>query len=89
MPLPISEGTIIASKITYIYLKEVFLNLAISSPLIIAYSSTRHYMPYIYVMSILYPFIISAFNVGIALIFVTPYQYMQSILSNMQFRFKS
>ena len=28
MPLPISEGTIIASKITYIYLKEVFLNLA-------------------------------------------------------------
>ena len=82
MPLPISEGTIIASKITYIYLKEVFLNLAISSPLIITYASTRHYMPYIYVMSILYPFIISAFNVGIALIFVTPYQYIYKLIKN-------
>ena len=82
MPLPISEGTIIASKITYIYLKEVFLNLAISSPLIITYASTRHYMPYIYVMSLLYPFIISAFNVGIALIFVTPYQYIYKVIKN-------
>ena len=75
MPLPISEGTIIASKITYIYIKEILLNLVISSPLIIAFAATRFYKPYIYVMSILYPFIISAFNVGIALIFVTPYEY--------------
>ena len=82
MPLPISEGTIIASKITYIYLKEVFLNLAISSPLIITYASTRHYMPYIYVMSLLYPFIISAFNVGIALIFVTLYHYIYKLIKN-------
>ena len=80
MPLPISENTIIASKITYVYIKEIFLNLFIASPLIITYAATRHFMPYVYVMSILYPFIISAFTVGIALFLVTPYEYLYNLI---------
>ncbi len=81
-PLPISPSTIVFSKMTYVYVKDVILNLIISTPLLITFASSRFFMPYFYVASIIYPFIISAFNVGVALIFVTPYEFIYKLVKS-------
>ena len=81
-PLPISPSTIVFSKMTYVYVKDVLLNLVISTPLLITFASSRFFMPYFYVASIIYPLIISAFNVGVALILVTPYEFIYKLVKS-------
>ncbi len=80
LPLPISENTIVFSKIGYIYIKEVILNLIISTPILITFGATRNYMPYFYIFSVLYPFIVCLFNIGVALILVVPYEFIYKLI---------
>ncbi len=79
-PLPISESTIIFSKVTFIYLKEVALNLCISTPLLMAFAYINGYMPYFYIFSLLYPFIIGVFNMGITLILLPLYEILYKLI---------
>ena len=76
LTLPISSSEIIISKAFYIYLNIVLTNLIISTPLLIAYGATREFPPYYYIMSILYPFIVSFFNVGCVLLLMVPFQFI-------------
>ena len=80
LTLPISSSEIIISKAFYIYLNVVVTNLIISTPLLIAYGCTRQFPPYFYIMTILYPFIISFFNVGMVLLLMVPYQFLYKIV---------
>lgn len=74
LPLPIPPSTEIMAKVVYIYAEAVLMELFIATPLLICYGASRHFIPYYYVFSILYPFIISVFIMGIALIFAIVYQ---------------
>lgn len=78
--LPISNSTLVFSKIIFIYIKSVLLNLVISTPLLISYGSTRGFMPYYYIFSVLYPFIISLFIIGVTLILLVPYEYLYKLI---------
>ena len=80
LPLPISTGELIFSKILYIYLKEVVTHFIVSTPILIVFGSTRMYIPYFYVFSILYPLLISLFSVGLALFFVVLYQFIYQLI---------
>jgi len=78
--LPISNSTLVFSKLVFIYIKSVLLNLIISTPLLITYGSTREFMPYYYIFSLLYPFIISLFIIGVSLILLIPYEYLYKLI---------
>lgn len=80
LPLPISSGEIIFSKVLYLYAKEVILNLVISTPLLITFGASRTFIPYFYVFSIIYPLLISILIVGVSLTFVVPFEYLYNFL---------
>lgn len=80
LPLPISSGEIIYSKLFYLYFNEVLLNLCISTPLLICFGATNTLIPYFYVFSIIYPFLISLLIIGISLTFVVPFEYLYNFL---------
>ena len=76
MPLPLSNETLIFSKVIYLYIKEVFTSLLISTPMLVCYGIVRDVFPYYFIFSIFYPFIISLFTVGVSLILVVIYEYI-------------
>lgn len=78
--LPISSSTIILAKVTYVYISTFLFNFLTAVPILICYGATRHFIPYYYVYSILYPIIISFFATGISLIFTIIYQYVYSFV---------
>lgn len=80
LPLPIPPSTEIMAKVVYIYAEAVLMELVIATPLLICYGATRHFIPYYYVFSILYPFIISIFIMGIALLFALIYQQLYKLI---------
>lgn len=80
LPLPISAGEIIYSKLFYLFFEQVLLNLVISTPLLICYGATRLFIPYFYVFSIIYPILISFVVIGISLTLVVPFQYLYNFL---------
>jgi len=81
-PLPIESGQIVVSKIVYVYLEEALTSLVVATPLLIVYGSSRSYMPYYYVWSFLYPFIITFFSVGISLILVIPFEFFHNLIKD-------
>ena len=80
LPLPISSGEIIFSKLFYLFFEQVLLNLCISTPLLICFGATRQLVPYFYIFSILYPLMISLLTIGISLTFVVPFEYIYQFL---------
>lgn len=80
LPLPIPPSTEILAKVVYIYAEAVLMEFFIATPLLICYGATRHFIPYYYVFSILYPFIISVFIMGIALLFAVIYQQLYKLV---------
>jgi len=75
LTLPIDSSEIVISKAFFILLKLVLTNLMISTPILIAYGSTRGYAPYFYIMAIvLYPLFISLFSIGFVLLLMVPYE---------------
>lgn len=80
LPLPISSGEIIFSKLFYLFFEQVLLNLCISTPLLICFSATRQLVPYFYIFSIVYPLMISLLTIGISLTFVVPFEYLYQFL---------
>lgn len=74
LPLPIAPSTQVFSKVVYLYIEMVLFTFFTSTPLLICYGVGRHYIPYYYIFSILYPILISLFAVGVALIFSILYQ---------------
>lgn len=78
--LPISSSTIILAKVAYVYISTFLFNFLTAVPILICYGATRHFIPYYYVYSILYPIIISFFATGISLIFTIIYQYVYSLV---------
>ncbi len=74
MPLPIAPSTQVFAKVVYLYIESVLLSFVTATPLLICYGATRHYIPYYYVFSILYPLLISVFSTGLSLLFALVYQ---------------
>ena len=80
LPLPISPSTQVFSKVVYLYIESVLLGWVTSTPLLICYGATRHYIPYYYIFSGLYPLLISIFSVGISLLFALVYQQIYKLI---------
>ena len=80
LPLPISSGEIIYSKLFYLYFEQVVLNLCISTPLLICFGATRTFIPYFYVFSVIYPFLVSLLTLGVSLTLVVPFEYIYNFL---------
>lgn len=70
IPLPISNETVVLAKVIYIYLKNSLLTLVLSTPLLICFGATRGQIPYYFIFSCLYPFIMSFAQIGVGLLFV-------------------
>ena len=51
LPLPIPPSTQVFSKVVYLYIESVLLGWVTSTPLLICYGATRHYIPYYYIFS--------------------------------------
>ncbi len=80
MPLPIPPSTQVFSKVVYLYVESVLFGWMTSTPLIICYGALRHYIPYYYIFSLLYPIFISFFSVGISLLFALIYQQIYRLI---------
>lgn len=80
LPLPINTGEVIFAKSLYIYLNSVITNLVIATPILMTFGAARMFIPYYYVFSVLYPFFISLFTLGITLILVVPFQYLYKLI---------
>ncbi len=80
LPLPISPSTQVFSKVVYLYIEAILFALFTSTPLLICYGVSRHYIPYYYIFSILYPIFISIFSVGISLVLSIIYQQIYKII---------
>lgn len=81
LPLPIAPSTQVFSKVVYLYIESVLLGWVTSTPLLICYGATRHYIPYYYIFSGLYPLLISIFSVGISLLFALVYQQIYKLIT--------
>lgn len=83
--LPISNKTIVFSKIIFIYINEVLITLFISTPLLIAYFFTKDMGTLSYFFALIYPFIISIFAIAITLVFVVLYEYIYKLIKKSDF----
>lgn len=81
-PLPITSDEVIIAKMISVYVRQVVLNLIISTPLLVTYGATRGMIPYYYVFCGLYPFIISLLNVGVGLILVIVIEGVYRLIKN-------
>lgn len=80
LPLPISSGEIIFSKLFYLFFEQVLLNLCISTPLLISFGATHTLVPYFYVFSLVYPLMMSLITISISLTLVVPFEYLYNFL---------
>lgn len=80
LPLPIAPSTQVFSKVVYLYIESVLLGWVTSTPLLLCYGASRHYIPYYYIFSGLYPLLISIFSVGISLLFALVYQQIYKLI---------
>lgn len=80
LPLPVSSSDIVLSKIIYLYIQDILLELLVASPLLVCYGATRGFDAHYYVFAILYPIIISLFSVGISLLLSVGYQYIYKLI---------
>lgn len=80
LPLPIAPSTQISAKIAYVYIESVFMEFFTSTPILITYGVRRHFIPYYHIFSILYPFIISVFIIGIGLLLSLVYQQVYKLI---------
>lgn len=80
LPLPIAPSTQVFSKVVYLYIESVLLGWVTSTPLLICYGASRHYIPYYYIFSGLYPLLIAIFSVGISLLFALVYQQIYKLI---------
>ena len=78
--LPISNSEILLSKIAYLYLYQVIINLCITSPILIAYFALKVSVPTLYVFSLFFSIIISLFGIGISLIFSIVFEYIYKFI---------
>ena len=78
--LPISDEIIILSKVSYLFIYQVILNLLITSPILITYFALRGGVPTIYVFSILFSVFISLFGLGISLIFSIVFEFFYRLI---------
>lgn len=72
--LPVSSSDIILSKIIYIYIRDILLELAIATPLLICFGISHHMMSRFFVFAIIYPIFISLFSTGLSLLLCVLYQ---------------
>ncbi len=84
--LPVNNEEIIFSKIIFTYLYSVLINFVISVPLLFSYGVSRgiedNIYPAFYVLSILYPLLISIFSSGLTLILLPLYNKIYNFLKN-------
>ena len=84
--LPVNNEEIIFSKIIFTYLYSVLINFVISVPLLFSYGVSRgiedNIYPAFYVLSILYPLLISIFSSGLTLILLPLYNNIYNFLKN-------
>ena len=80
LTLPITSETLVIAKMIYIYIKEVFINFILATPLLFAYGLSRNLEPYFYFFTVLYPFVISLFSVGVSLIIVIIFEFVYRLI---------
>ncbi len=80
--LPISNDSIIVSKMINVYLRLAIDGIFIISPMLITYGITRASVAYYYIFSLIYPFLISLTSLGLGFIFVSLYEYIYRFLKN-------
>lgn len=78
--LPITSDDIIISKVIYIYLYEVLNLFVLASPILITYGVLHNLKTAFYIFSILFPFFIATFNIGITMLLLIPYNYIYNFL---------
>lgn len=67
-PLPIYPSTYLISKVLYVYLSILWGNLLLSVPMFSTYAALRGLEVYYYAGAVAYPFIVSIFYTGLALL---------------------
>lgn len=80
MPLPIAPSTIVLSKVAYLYIESSLSGLILYTPFLVCYGSSRGFIPYYYIFSFLYPFLISLFIVGVGLLLSLVYQQVYKLI---------
>lgn len=84
--IPIDKDEVILSKAIFVYIYSVAINFIISVPLLCSYGASRgieeNIFPRFYVLSFLYPFLISIFSAGLVLILLPFYNKVFNFLKN-------
>lgn len=80
LPLPVTKGEIVFSKVLYLYVYQTILNIIISSPILIPYFVLHNYLPPYYVFGVVYAALISLFGIGVSLILALLFEYAYRIL---------
>lgn len=70
IPLPLTNETVVLAKIIYIYLKNALLTLVLTTPLLISFGAIRGQIPYYFIFSCLYPFIMAVAQIAVGLLFI-------------------
>jgi hypothetical protein len=78
---PITNEKIIYSKVLFLVIVQVGINLLVSYPLLATYGAIIHKVPFFYFICIFYPLITSLFEIGIGLILVYPFNKIVSYLN--------
>lgn len=79
---PVSPTINMASKLVFIYLKDVLANLLISLPILIVFGIDHNVLARTFFLMALYPLIISLFETGVAFLLATPYQSIYTYFKN-------
>lgn len=80
LSLPISPTDIISSKIIFVYLSQVVLQICIATPILICFGIANHLIVRFVVFAIIYPFFLSLFTTGLSLLLSVGYQALYKLI---------
>ena len=80
LPLPVTKGEVVFSKVLYLYVYQTILNILISSPILITYFVLHNYLPPYYVFGLVYGALISLFGIGLSLILALLFEFAYRVL---------
>ncbi|MDD6226450.1 MAG: hypothetical protein PUB23_01655 [Bacilli bacterium] len=82
LTLPIVNDDIVIAKVFYIYTSLCSINFLLGTPLLITYGALNNFLMNYYIFSVLYPFIISLFGIGLTMMLLLPYNYIYNYLKD-------
>lgn len=79
---PLSNATIILSKMVLLWISQCLLGLLFTYPLFIAYGMVFKKVIFYYYMVLFYPFLMSFFHIGMAFLFLYPFKWICDFLKS-------